>query len=114
MARTIGSGGGPYPQSNQKKPLGRPVKLADTGQQVRPGPPRHLLPSQHDANQAPVIVEVGEQAERIIAGISANDLIIRPVPLAQLSRDHASRPRIVIDNQQHWSISHRPHPMSWL
>jgi hypothetical protein len=85
------------------------MELTDPGQQLCPGHLRHLLASQHDPDQAPVVAELGEQAERIVGRVSTDDLIVRPVPLAELSLDNTSRPRIVIDYQQHWSRTHRRH-----
>ena len=52
---------------------------------------------------------VGEQAERIVGGSNADDLIIGPVPLAQLSLDDSSRLRVVIDDQQDWRTWHGRH-----
>jgi hypothetical protein len=44
------------------------------------------------------VAKLGEQAERVIGGVHADDLVVGPVPLAKLSRDEAPRPRIVIDD----------------
>jgi hypothetical protein len=67
------------------------------------------LASQHDADPAPVVPEFGEQTERIVGGSNADDLIIGPVPLVQLSLDDSSRLRVVIDDQQDWRIWHGRH-----
>jgi hypothetical protein len=67
------------------------------------------LASQHDADPAPVVPELGEQAERIVGGSNADDLLIGPVPLAQLSLDDSSRLRVVNDDQQDWRTWHGRH-----
>ena len=85
------------------------MELTDLRQQLCPGHCRHPLTGQDDADQAPVVAEPGEQAGRIIGGSSADDLVIGSVPLAELSLDHTARPRIVIDDQQDWSIWHGRH-----
>ena len=92
------------------------MELTDPRQQLCPGQLRlcpgrlrHRFASQHEADPAPVVAELAEQAERIIGGSSADDLVIGPVPLAELSLDDTSRPRIVIDNQQDWSTWHGRH-----
>ena len=85
------------------------MELADLRQQLCPGHSWHPLTGQNDADQAPVIAEPGEQARRIIGGPSANDLVIGPVPLAQLSLHGPSRPLVVIDDQQDRSIWHGRH-----
>ena len=82
------------------------MELADLRQELCPGHSWHPLTGQDDADQAPVVTEPGEQAGRIISGFSANDLVIGAVPLAELSLDDAARSRIVIDDQQDWSIWH--------
>jgi hypothetical protein len=85
------------------------MELTDPRQQLCPGHLRHRLAGQHDADHAPVVAEPGEQAERIIGGSNADDLVIGPVPLAQFPLDDASCPRVVIDDQQDWSIWHGRH-----
>jgi hypothetical protein len=39
----------------------------------------------------------------------ADDLVVGSVPFAKLHLDDASRPRIVIDDHQNWSIWHGQH-----
>ena len=85
------------------------MELTDPRQQLCPGQLRHRFTGQHDADPAPVVAELAEQAGRIIGGSSADDLVIGPVPLTELSLDDTSRPRIVIDNQQDWSTWHGRH-----
>ena len=85
------------------------MELTDPRQQLRPGRLRHRLASQHDADPAPVVAELGQQAERIVGGPNADDLVVGPVPLAQLFLDDASGLRVVIDDQQDWSIWHGRH-----
>jgi hypothetical protein len=93
----------------EKKTLGRGVELTDPCQQLRPGQLRHRLAGQHDADPAPTVAEPGEQAKRVIGGSNADDLVIGPVPLAQLALDDAASLRVVIDDQQDWSIRHGRH-----
>jgi hypothetical protein len=85
------------------------MKLADLRQQLCPGRSWHPLTGQDHADQAPVVTEPGEQAERIIGGPSADDLVIGSVPLAELSLDDTAGPRIFIGDQQDWSIWHAGH-----
>ena len=85
------------------------MELADLRQQLCAGHSWHPLTGQDDADQAPIVAEPGEQAGRIIGGSSANDLVIGSVPLAELCLDDTARPRIVIDDQQDWSIWHERH-----
>ena len=85
------------------------MELTNPRQQLRPGQLRHRLAGQHDADPAPVVAELGEQAEWIIGGSDADDLVIGPVPLAQFLLDDASGLRVVIDDQQDWSIWHGRH-----
>src|SRR5207249_5192169 len=93
-------------QIDEEETLGRAVELTDPGQQLRPGQLRRRLARQHDADPAPVVAEPGEQAERIVGGSSADDLVIGPVPLAQLALDDAASLRVVIDDQQDGSSWH--------
>jgi hypothetical protein len=85
------------------------MELTDPGQQLGPGQRRHPLAGQRDGDLAAVVAEHAEQAERIIGGPNADDLVVGSVRLAKLSLDDASRPRIVIDDQQNWSIWHGQH-----
>ena len=85
------------------------MELTDPRQQLCPGHSWHPLTGQDDADQAPAVAEPGQQTGRIIGGSSANDLVIGSVPLAELSLDDTARPRIVIDDQQDWSIRHGRH-----
>ena len=85
------------------------MELADLRQQLCPGHSWRPLTRQNDADQAPIVAEPGEQAGWIIGGSSANDLVIGSISLAELSLDDTARPRIVIDDQQDWSIWHGRH-----
>jgi hypothetical protein len=85
------------------------MELTNPRQQLYPGQLRHRLASQHDADPAPVGAELGQQAEGIVGGSDADDLVIGPVPLAQFFLDDASRLRVVIGDQQDWSIWHGRH-----
>jgi hypothetical protein len=67
------------------------------------------LAGQHDADPAPVVAELGEQAQGIIGGSDTDDLVVGPVPLAQFLLDDASGLRVVIGDQQDWSIWHGRH-----
>ena len=82
------------------------MELADLRQQLCAGRSWHPQTGQDDADQAPIVAEPGEQAGRIIGRSSANDLVIGSVPLAEFCLDDTARPRIVIDDQQDWSIWH--------
>jgi len=55
------------------------------------------------------LTEPGEQAEWIIGRSGADDLVVAPVPLAQLALDNAAPLRVVIDDQQDWSVWHGRH-----
>jgi hypothetical protein len=86
------------------------VELTDPGQQLRPGRPGLPLPGQDHAEQAPVVAQPGQQAERVIGGSGTGDLIVNSIPFAKLSLDDISPLRIVVNDQQDWSIWHRRHP----
>jgi len=85
------------------------VEVPDPGQQLRPGHPGHPLAGHDDADQAPVVAQPGQQAERIIAGSSTDDLVISPVPLTKLSLDDTSPVRIVVNDKQDRRIWHARH-----
>ena len=85
------------------------MELTDPRQQLCPGQLRHRFARQHDADPALAVSKPGEQTGRIIGGSNADDLVIGPVPLAQLPLHDASRPRVVIDDQQDWSTWHGRH-----
>ena len=85
------------------------MELTNPRQQLCPGQLRHRFAGQHDADPAPIPAEPGEQAKRVIGGSDADDLVIGPVPLAQLALDNTSSLRVVIDDQQDWSIWHGRH-----
>ena len=104
----------PVSPLDQEETPGRAMELTDPGQQLCPGQRRHRFARQHDGDQALTVAEPGEQTGRIIGGSNADDLVIGPVPLAQLPLHHASRPRVVIDDQQNWSTWHGRHLSAWL
>jgi hypothetical protein len=85
------------------------MEFTDPGQQLCPGHLWHPLAGQHDADRAPVVAELAEQAQWTIGGPNADDLVVGPVPLAKLSLDGAWRPRIVIDDEQNWNVWHGHH-----
>ncbi len=90
------------------------MELTDPRQQLYPGQLRHRFACQHDADQALVVAKPGEQTGRIVGGSNADDLVVGPVPLAQLPLHDASRLRVVIDDQQDWSTWHGRHLWAWL
>ena len=94
---------------DQQEALGRAMELTDPRQQLYPGQRRHRFARQHDADQALVVAKPGEQTGRIIGRSNADDLVIGPVPLAQLPLHDAWRPQVVIDDQQDWSTWHGRH-----
>jgi hypothetical protein len=94
---------------DQQDPLGRAMELTDPGQLLCPGYLRHPLAGQHDADLAPVVAELAEQAEWIIGGPNADDLVVGPVPLAKLSLDDASRPLVTAPVWCHARL-HEPFP----
>jgi hypothetical protein len=69
------------------------------------------LASQHDADLAPVVAELREQAVRVIIESDAPDLVVGGIPLAQLVLHDVARPRVIVDEKQDWGIWHEQHPM---
>src|SRR5215831_19483636 len=108
MACRTGSEGGPYPNRSAGgtwPPGGSPGPGPATPSRSS----RASLAGHDNADQAPVGAQPGQQAERIIAGSSTDDLVISPVPLTKLSLDDTSPVRIVVNDKQDRRIWHARH-----
>jgi len=57
------------------------------------------LVSEHQTDLTPVVVELAEDAQRLLDGPGSDDLVVSPIALAQLSLDAVMRSRVV-DQQQ--------------
>ena len=99
----------PVAPFDQQQALGRRVIVTDQGQEFGPGYPGHRLAGQHDADLALALAQPGQQADRVVGGSSADDLVIGPVPVTELGFDHAPRVQIVVDDQQDRGIWRRPY-----
>ncbi len=103
----------PVSPVDQQQALGRRVVVPDPGQQPGPGHSGHRLGGQHDADLALPVAELSQQADRVIGGSSANDLVVSSVPAAQLAFGHGPLVQIVVDEQQDRDIHALHNPIRY-
>jgi hypothetical protein len=72
------------------------------------------LVSKHQTDLAPAVVELAEDAERLLDRPGSDDLVVSPIALAQLGLDAVMRSRAFLDRwgNDYDELDHRLHGLA--